>query len=236
MYNSALSLVPGGAARALPRNTRIQAGNRHNRMDACWSCTLGYCFIVWVSLCSAVGTDQLTVASMSEWKTTTATVIAIQCKQYSRAVVGYNVGLQLIGAASTTSARVGVVITPSTASREVKALSKSLRKVRQGELELLVREGDDLVRLLGKWSADIVDVRAALMDDVLGNSELCRRITASQPHGYCIRHAFCLPRQEGECNKQCSPLPLRHPLVIQLSASLPPPLSTISPQTLPFLL
>ena len=60
--------------------------------------------------------------------------MAIQCKQYARAVVGHNAGLQLIGAMYTTGAEEGVLTTSTAASKDVKAISRSLEHVRHGEL------------------------------------------------------------------------------------------------------
>ena len=216
------SLVPGGVACALPRNTHVQAGKQaqsDGRVLELYMGMLFHCMGFTVLSCGGGPADGGVDVKVEDSK---GDVIAIQCKQYSRAVVGYNVGLQLIGAMYTTGASVGVLITPSTASQDVKTLARSMQDVREGELQLHLWEGEQLVRLLGRWSADILDTRAALMEDVLGDVGLCDRIMASQRRGYCIRHAICLPRGDGECDKNCSSVsqPVHGRPAVQLSPSL----------------
>ena len=199
------ALVPRGAVSALPRNTHVQSGKQaqsDGRVLELYMGILFHCMGCTVLSCGGGPADGGVDVKVEDSQ---GNLIVVQCKQYSRAVVGYNVGLQLVGALYTTGSTVGVLITPSTASRDVKALARSMEDIRHGELRLHVWEGEHLARLLGRWSADIMDTRAAMLDDVLGDVTLCDRIISSQPHGYCIKHAICLPRQAGECDMRCSP-------------------------------
>ena len=222
-----VALVPAGAARALPRNTHIQAGKQaqsDGRMLELYMGMLFHCMGFTVLSCGGGPADGGVDVKVEDHK---GNIVAIQCKQYSRAVVGYNVGLQLIGAMYTTGSTVGVLITPSTASQDVKVLARSMQDIRHGELRLHVWEAEHLIRLLGRWSAEIIETRAAMLDDVLSDVGLCDRIIASQPHGYCIRHAIYLPRGDGECDKNCSPISQRlHPLLTFPRAFTIPPSST----------
>ena len=211
------ALVPRGVASALPRNTHVQSGKQaqsDGRVLELYMGILFHCMGCTVLSCGGGPADGGVDVKV---KDSQGNLIAIQCKQYSRAVVGYNVGLQLIGAMYTTGSAVGVLITPSTASRDVKVLAQCMQDIRHGELRLHVWESEHLVRLLGKWSADIVDARAAMLDDVLSDVGICERIIASQPQGYCIKHAICLPHVAGECDMHCSPA----------SSSMPAHLSTV---------
>ena len=190
---SALVPMRGVVCTPLPRNTRIQSGAQaqsDGRVLELYVGILFHCMGFTVLSCGGGPSDGGVDVKVRDDRTTNYRVVAIQCKQYSRAVVGYNAGLQLIGAMYTTSAAEGVLITPSAASKDVKALARNLDAVRHGELRMHVWDGEQLVRLLGRYSADITDARDAMLDDVFNDGELCDRIYASQPKGHCIRHAI----------------------------------------------
>ena len=227
------ALVPRGVANALPRNTHVQAGKQaqsDGRVLELYMGILFHCMGYTVLSCGGGPADGGVDVKVEDSQ---GNIVVIQCKQYARAVVGYNMGLQLVGAMYTTRATLGVLITPSTASKDVKMLARSMQDIRHGELRLHVWEGEHLIRLLGRWSADIMDTRAAMLDDVLDDVDLCNRIIASQPNGYCIRHAMCLPRRAGECDMHCSPASNNMPerLSTKLRGEVPTVLSASSVQT-----
>ena len=219
-----VSLVPGGASSALPRNTRVRA-SKHAQSDGrvleLYVGILFHCMGFTVLSCGGGPADGGVDVTVRDNKNN---IIAIQCKQYSRAVVGYNIGLQLIGAMYTTGANVGVLITSAAASQDVRDLAGSMESVRGGEFRMHVWQGEQLARLLGRWSADIADAVSALIDDALADGELCDRIRASQPHGYCIRHSIRPARGDGECPSNCKPISLASSRCsYNLPTSSPPP-------------
>ena len=85
--------------------------------------------------------------------------------QYSRAIVGSDVGHQLIGTMFVNECNTGLLVSCSNVSKDVKMLSRVLKTVRGGEFTVHIWEGDTLVRMFGLFGDRIVDKRTQMLAD-----------------------------------------------------------------------
>ena len=116
--------------------------------------------------------------------------IVLQCKQYSRAIVGSDVGHQLIGTMFVNECNTGLLVSCSNVSKDVKMLSRVLKTVRGGEFTVHIWEGDVLVRMFGLFGERIVEKRAQMLADAASNSSLRQYLSSTIGDDFCIMHSL----------------------------------------------
>ena len=124
-------------------------------------------------------------------------IIVVQCKQYSKHIVGSDVGHQLIGTMFVNECNTGLLVSCSNVSKDVKTLTKVLKTVREGVFKVYVWEGDALVRMFGKHGQHIVEKRDAMLREAQSNALLQQYLAATtETSGHlCVMHSLSSPEQ-----------------------------------------
>lgn len=99
-------------------------------------------------------------------------IVLIQCKQYSKHVVGMEVGLQLLGTMFYEECNVGLLVTCNTVSKDIKLRVKALPTIRGGIFKLHVWEGDSMIKLFGRYGRLIKEKRDSMLCNAAANISL----------------------------------------------------------------
>jgi hypothetical protein len=216
-------LLPPGTSRPLPLHTKINTSKpmKDGRALELYIGILFHCMGYRVLECGG-GPGDGGVDVMVEGPEGR---IIVQCKQHSRTVIGSEIGHQLIGTMYMNDCKMGILVSSTKVSRDIKMVARVLETVRDGEMKMLIWEGDTLVKLFGRYSQAVLEKRTQMLANASAHASLRQYLDASQQQPFCITHGLSSPDQCLCSSNAVSPVVLPRPI----AASVPVLPSTSMP-------
>jgi hypothetical protein len=187
-------LLPPGTSCPLPLHTKINTAKpmRDGRALELFIGILFHCMGYRVLECGGGpgdgGVDVMVEGSEGR--------VIVQCKQHSRTVIGSEIGHQLIGTMYMNNCRMGILVSSTKVSKDIKMVARVLETVRDGELKMLIWEGDTLVKLFGKYGQSVLEKRRQMLASASTHVALRQYLdTSPQQPPLCILHSLSSPDQ-----------------------------------------
>jgi hypothetical protein len=122
------------------------------------------------------------------------------------------------------------LVSSTKVSKDIKMVARVLETVRDGELKMLIWEGDTLVKLFGRHGQSVLEKRRQMLANASAHVALRQYLDASSqpPQPLCILHSLSSPDQCLCSSNAVSPVVLQHGSVLP---STPAPSVELLPPT-----